>query len=124
MNGTHQLHLKILTELSETYISYSYMDKFKCVKLNNRTRAPTSSILLNFISCKIVLTNMTFYLLDLIRNCADQPSINKLISPTNSPNFTPQLVLCCSVHFPTQPNIRHTVILLTVFLVAASNGTD
>lgn len=67
---------------------------------------------------------MTFYLLDLIRNCADQPSINKLISPTNSPNFTPQLVLCCSVHFPTQPNIRHTVILLTVFLVAASNGTD
>jgi len=45
MNGTHQLHLKILTELSETYISYSYMDKFKCVKLNNRTRAPTSSIL-------------------------------------------------------------------------------
>jgi hypothetical protein len=56
-------------------------------------KAPTPSILLNFISCKIVLTNMTFYLLDLIRNCADQPSINKLISPTNSPNFTPQLIL-------------------------------
>jgi len=86
--------------------------------------APTSSILSNFISCKIVLTNMTFFLLDLIGNCADQPSINKLISPTNSPNFTPQLVLCCSVHFPTQTNIRHTIILLTVFLVAASNVTD
>jgi hypothetical protein len=67
---------------------------------------------------------MTFCLFDVIRNRADQPSINKLISATNSPNFTPQLVLRCTVHFPTQPNIRYTIILLTVFLVAASNGAD
>jgi hypothetical protein len=40
MNWTHQLHLKILIELSETYISYSYTEKFKCAKLNKRTRAP------------------------------------------------------------------------------------
>jgi hypothetical protein len=41
---------------------------------------------------------MTFYLLDLIRKCADQPSINKLSHLYS----TPRLVVQCSFSHPTE----------------------